>query len=47
MFKINRKTRIKYRKLFEEYLLKKYSEKINYTKYPPRLIYRKTQLKMF
>lgn len=46
MFKINRKTRIKYRKRFEEYLFRKYSAKINHPKYP-RLIYRKTQLKMF
>lgn len=47
MFKINRKTRIKYRKLFEEQLFKKYSAKINYPKYTSRLIYRRTQLKMF
>jgi hypothetical protein len=47
MLKINRKTRIKYRKIFEEYLFKKYSSKISPAKYPPRLLYRKTQLKMF
>jgi len=46
MLKINRKTRIKYRKFFEEYLFKKYSARINDHKYP-RFIYRKTQLKVF
>jgi hypothetical protein len=47
MFKINRKTRIKYRKFFGDYFFKKYSSKISPAKYPPRLLYRKTQLKMF
>jgi len=47
MFKINRKTKIKYRKLFEEYLFKKYSDKVYYPKYQNRLIDRRTQLKVF
>jgi|GEM_PF-3426772 len=45
MFTINRKTKIKYRKLFEEYLLKKYSAKVSLYKHP-KISYRRTQLKM-
>lgn len=46
MLKIKRQAKIKYRKFFEEYLFKKYSNKINYHKCPT-LISRKTQLKLF
>lgn len=45
MIKIDRQTKIKYRKIFEDYLLKKYSAKINRPKHP-NLFYRKTQLRM-
>jgi len=46
MFNIKRKTKIKYRRLMEKYLIQKYEEKLNYSK-NVHLSYRRAQLKLF
>ncbi len=46
MLNIKRKTKVKYRRLMEKYLISKFANKADYAR-SAKLVYRRSQLKVF